>query len=248
MSERCSQVLEEVQNAILARVRAIAAREGGRLGRLLDVGCWGGESTRRWAEACGAAPLGIEVFPEPARQARGRGIDVAEVDLETGRFPWPDASIDLVIANQVFEHLKNVWRPMSEIARVLRPGGWVLISVPNLASLHNRLMLALGLQPSSIRTRGPHVRGFTAREIRGFVGLDGAVAPERTVGVGFYPLPARLARPLNALWPGASHTVIVTGRRVGAANPWADVLEREQTAELQTFFPAETPVDARQSR
>jgi len=242
MSDRCSQVLEEVHAVILARVRAIGAREPGHIRRLLDVGCWNGEATRQCADACGAAALGIEVFAEPARQARARGVEVAEVDLETGRFPWPDASVDLVIANQVFEHLKNVWRPMAEIARVLRPGGWVLISVPNLASLHNRLLLGLGIQPSSIRTRGPHVRGFTAREIAAFVGLERAMETEHTRGVGFYPVPARLARPLNALWPGGSHTVLVVGRRVGTHNPWQSILEREQTEDLQTFFSA-TPGD-----
>ena len=245
MGDRCSQVLQEVHAVILARVRAIGAAEGGRIRRLLDVGCWNGDATRRYADTCGATALGIEVFAEPARQARTRGIEVAEVDLETGRFPWPDGSVDLVIANQVFEHLKNVWRPMAEIARVLRPGGWGLISVPNLASLHNRLLLGFGIQPSSIRTRGPHVRGFTAREIASFVGLEGAIETERTRGVGFYPFPARLARPLNALWPGGSHTVLVVGRRVGTQNPWQSILEREQTEALQTFFSA--PADRDQA-
>src|SRR6058998_2525147 len=57
---------------------------------------------------------------------------------------------------QVFEHLKNVWLPMSEIARVLCAGGHLVFSVPNLASLHNRALLAFGRQPTSIRTFGPH--------------------------------------------------------------------------------------------
>ena len=87
--------------------------------------------------------------------------------------------MDVVISNQVFEHLKNVWRPMSEIGRVLREGGWLVLSVPNLASLHNRVLLALGRQPTSIRTLGPHVRGYTLGEMSRFVGLEGMLRVER---------------------------------------------------------------------
>ena len=73
---------------------------------------------------------------------------------------------------------------------------------------------------------------------RNFVGLEGAIDTERTRGVGFYPVPARFARPLNALWPGGSHTVLVVGRRAGTHNPWQSILEGEQTEALQTFFSA----------
>jgi SAM-dependent methyltransferase len=237
MSDRCSQVLEEVHREILAIVRRTAAPSSVASPRLLDVGCWDGGATLRYAAAMRAAAFGIEIFDGPATQARARGIEVAGLDLETGAFPWPDACMDLVIANQVFEHLKNVWRPMSEMFRVLAPGGTLVLSVPNLASLHNRVMLALGLQPTSIRTRGPHVRGFTAREIRSFVALGGALGAIRLSGVGFYPFPARWSGPLAALWPGGSHTVIAAGvKRGSGANPWRDVLQSEQNAELQTYF------------
>ena len=107
----------------------------------------------------------------PAARPRLHGLSVEQVrlDLETAKFPWPDASVDVIVCNQVFEHLKNIWLPMSEIHRVLAPGGWLLLSVPNLGSLHNRMMLGLGLQPTSIRTLGPHVRGYTAHEIRRYL-------------------------------------------------------------------------------
>src|SRR5205823_11009821 len=129
---------------------------------LLDIGCWDGASTARYGESLGAAALaGIEVFDGPARVAEERGIDVARRDLERETFPWPDAAFDVVVANQVFEHLKNIWLPLSEAYRVLKAGGHLVVSVPNLASLHNRVLLAFGRQPTSIHTLGPHVRGYT---------------------------------------------------------------------------------------
>jgi SAM-dependent methyltransferase len=238
MSERCSRILDEVHRVLLEQVSRlpVPARPSDPL-VLLDVGCWDGAATERYARALGARALGIEVFEAPAVAAQSRGIEVARIDLESEPFPWADGSVDVVVCNQVFEHLKNVWRPMSEIHRVLRPGGWALLSVPNLASLHNRVMLALGLQPTSIRTFGPHVRGFTRREFERFVTHGGAFTLERSRGVGFHPLLPPWSRPLNAVWPGASHTLVVQARKSGSlGTPWAEYLEGEREDGVQTFY------------
>src|SRR6185437_11620368 len=109
--EPCSRVLDEVQGKIEGLLRGIAADSGERV--LLDVGCWDGESSRRCGEALGTGRLlGIEVYEEQARRARQSGIEVAGIDLETERFPWPDGSVDVVVCNQVLEHLKNIWLPI----------------------------------------------------------------------------------------------------------------------------------------
>jgi SAM-dependent methyltransferase len=237
MSDLLLGVLREVDHTIARLVEGLAGR-GPAARALLDVGCWDGEHTERYARLLKCQAHGIEVFEAPARRAGERGIEVARVDLETQRFPWPDASMDVVVCNQVFEHLKNVWTPMSEIARVLRPDGWLVLSVPNLGSLHNRALLALGRQPTSIRTLGPHVRGYTFGEIRRFVGLGGAFAVERALGVGFYPFPASVAAPFARLWPGAAHTTVVLARRVAGrpAAPWLDWFAGAQSEGLQTFY------------
>lgn len=243
MSGLLAGVLREV-DATLARLIEREVARHGPVRALLDVGCWDGEHTERYARSLNCKAYGIEVFDEPASRATARGVSVERVDLETQTFPWADGSMDVVVCNQVFEHLKNVWTPMSEIARVLRPGGWLAISVPNLGSLHNRLMLAFGQQPTSIRTLGPHVRGYAFGEFRRFVSLGGAFEIERVMGVGFYPFPIGIAGPFAALWPGASHTTVVLARRRdgGPAAPWLDWFRREQTLGLQTFYePAGAP-------
>lgn len=238
MSQRCSAVLAEVSRSIEELVTDLATRASGGKRRLLDVGCWEGEATARYAKRFVAEAHGIEVFPGPARRALARGVAVVRLDLERDRFPWADATMDLVIANQVFEHLKNVWLPMSEAFRVLRPGGHLVFSVPNLASLHNRAMLALGLQPSSIRTFGPHVRGYTYGEARRFVELDGGLRVTRALGAGFYPFPARFAAPLARAWPDASHTVVLLARKTGVAQaaPWLAYIEGALSDGLQTAY------------
>jgi len=235
MSERCSQVLIEVGEEIERLLRGIAGERSGPT--LLDVGCWDGELSERCGAALGAGRmLGVEVYEGPAAEAEARGLEVARVDLETGRFPWEDGSVDVVVCNQVLEHLKNVWLPMTEIYRVLRPGGHAVLSVPNLASLHNRVLLALGRQPTSIRVFGPHVRGYAFGEFCDLVGRGGAYEVERRLSAGFYPLPARWSRPFSKLWPSAGHTTIVLARKTGSRPPWLDYIEGEVEGGMQTFY------------
>jgi len=237
MSALLAGVLRRVNDTIAAECARLA-REGVKARRLLDVGCWDGEHTARYAAALECAACGVEVFETQARAAEARGVEVARVDLETGTFPWPDGHMDVVVCNQVFEHLKNVWLPISEIYRVLAPGGWLILSVPNLGSLHNRVLMAFGRQPTSIRTFGPHVRGYTFGEIRDFVGHGGKLAVRRMRGVGFYPLPAGPAAPLTRLWPGASHTSVAIAQKVAQdfASPWEEWIRRERAGGLQTFY------------
>ena len=236
MSEACGEVLDEVRRAIRSLLGPIAATNGSEA-HLLDVGCWDGIETTRYAQLLHARAHGIEIFPEPAVEAERNGVDVARVDLESGRFPWADGSMDVVIANQVFEHLKNIWLPMSEMFRVTRDGGWLVISVPNLGSLHNRALMLFGAQPTSIRTFGPHVRGYTAGEFARFVTFEGAYELVNRTGVGFYPLPAHLATPLARAWPSASHTTVLLARkRAGVERaPWQAFVEDGHEG-LQTFY------------
>jgi hypothetical protein len=122
--------------------------------------------------------------------------------------------------------------------RVLRPDGYILISVPNLASFHNRILLALGRQPTSIRTFGPHVRGFSIPDLKKLVSLGGRFEIRQLIGVGFYPLPTRLAKPLARLWKGACHTPLLVAQKVQDANGalWLKWLHGELEGGLQTFY------------
>ncbi|HEX3240782.1 MAG TPA: methyltransferase domain-containing protein [Solirubrobacterales bacterium] len=231
----CSQVLVEVGGRIERLLRPLAAAHPNAT--LLDVGCWDGELSARCGAALGAGRmLGVEVYEGPAAEAEARGLEVARVDLEAGRLPWPDNSVDVVVCNQVLEHLKNVWLPMTEMHRVLRVGGHAVLSVPNLASLHNRVLLGLGRQPTSIRVFGPHVRGYGFHEFREFVARDGAYEVESASSVGFYPLPTPWSAPLARLWPAAGHTTIVLARKTGAPPPWRAYIDGAVDDGMQTFY------------
>jgi len=168
MTKRCSEIHESVQKTIIDLCQELANSHSAI--DLLDVGCWDGETTVQYGKAFKGSNLhGIELFEEQIRLAREKGLKVYEVDLEKKQWDIPDHSFDLIICNQVLEHLKQIFLPLDEIWRTLKPSGHFICSVPNLASLHNRLMLLFGKQPSSIRIFGPHVRGFSYHAFKDFL-------------------------------------------------------------------------------
>ncbi len=167
---------------------------------------------------------GLESWEPYAEAAREKGIAVVSANIERDVFPYGDGFFDLVVANQVIEHTKEVFWIFSEISRVLKPGGAAIVGVPNLASLHNRVMLLLGMQPSSIEMLGPHVRGVTRGGFRRFVTADGYFELEGVRGSNFYPFPAIAAKPLSRLLPSMSVSLFFLCRRTEKAGRFAEVL------------------------
>jgi SAM-dependent methyltransferase len=137
------------------------------------------------------------------------------VNIEAAEFPAPDDHFDVVVWNRDLVTMKNILSALRETRRVLRPGGLLIIAVPNLAALHNRLLLLLaGRQPTTLHiNNGDHVRGFTIPSMTRFLERDLEFCTLQVVGVGLAPITgAVLPRPLR----GLSHTVVWV-LRAGAA-------------------------------
>ncbi|MFC1907642.1 class I SAM-dependent methyltransferase [Chloroflexota bacterium] len=114
---------------------------------LLDLGCGDGEYTLKVAEKIGTSDIfGIDVVKESVEQAKVRGINCYQADLDEAKFPFQDESFDAVCANQVIEHLSNTDGFIKEIHRLLKPGGYAVISTPNLAAWTSIVFLLLGWQ------------------------------------------------------------------------------------------------------
>jgi hypothetical protein len=97
------------------------------------------------------------------------------------------------------------------VATVLEVGGSFIVGVPNLASFHNRFLLLAGGQPTCIRSVGPHVRGFTRKDLRDLVEIPwaGGMRLTSSRGANFYPFPPTLARRLAKVWPSAAWAVFL---------------------------------------
>ena len=74
------------------------------------------------------------------------------VDFNTGHLPLDGNSCDLVVCEQVIEHLHNTTFFLDELFRVTTHGGHLLLATENLASIPNRIMLALGYAPFSVQS------------------------------------------------------------------------------------------------
>ena len=119
--------------------------------RVLDIGCGNGEvlyNLRRSFRGLYGTEL-AEVRAETAQRCLEGlpatvmvGDVVHGLDFEAGKF-------DLVICADVLEHIVDVWTALDEIRRVLRPGGRILITTPNVASIRRRVQLVAGRFPST---------------------------------------------------------------------------------------------------
>src|ERR1017187_3699050 len=99
-------------------------------GRILDYGCGGGEVVLRGRNQ-GLNLLGVEAFyagGNSKQEAINNGLlGTAVLELsERGIIPFDDGHFDLVISNQVFEHVENLDFVLNEIARVFKPAGRLL--------------------------------------------------------------------------------------------------------------------------
>lgn len=108
------------------------------------------------------------------RLLQTRGLHLAEIDLTRGQLPYEDSSFLAVSFSEVAEHLPPnvVLVTLREIVRVLQPGGLLVATSPNLTSLLNRLLIAVGISPFHLpvpeNVAGcatyPHIHLYTASE------------------------------------------------------------------------------------
>ena len=111
----------------------------------------------------------LEYYPPNISKLKSQGINVSSINLEKDRFPYDEEYFEVIIANQILEHTKELFWIFHEATRVLRVGGKLIIGVPNLASLHNRVLLMVGKQPTPIKSASAHIRGFTKPDLLHFV-------------------------------------------------------------------------------
>jgi 2-polyprenyl-3-methyl-5-hydroxy-6-metoxy-1,4-benzoquinol methylase len=131
---------------------------------VLEIGCGDGTTGAMALESGKCSRyVGIELFPAAADKAGKHLSEVHVGDVQTMDLPFAAASFDAVILSEVLEHLVSPWAVLHRIAPLVRPGGIVLASSPNVA--HWRVIRELLRGRFELRDSGvfdrTHMRWFT---------------------------------------------------------------------------------------
>jgi SAM-dependent methyltransferase len=187
-------------------LRALMAAHVRPGARCLDVGCGDGTTAGPWLLQRGCRYVGVDVSETAVQRAAGLGLDARLVD-DASSLPFDDASFDAALAVEVLEHLFAPHLAAGEILRVLRPGGVLIVTVPNVAYWRRRLDLAVfgrwnpfGDDLSVEQPwRDPHIRFFNPWSLRRMLLATGfeRVAVQGHGGAVLRDLPAA-----RRLWRG----------------------------------------------
>lgn len=130
--------------------KIIKMLEANQNATLLDLGCDDGAWTIQLAKKINTKIIyGVEVVDSRIIKSQEKGIIITKTDLNS-ILPYANNYFDVIHANQVIEHLHNTDNFIDEIYRILKPGGYAIISTENLSSWHNIFALIMGWQPFSM--------------------------------------------------------------------------------------------------
>jgi 2-polyprenyl-3-methyl-5-hydroxy-6-metoxy-1,4-benzoquinol methylase len=137
-AERGLQTRGESEDPIY-RAAAALLRERGARGVVVDVGCGIGRF-RDFAADLIQDYIGIDVVRHPGLPSDAR---FGRADLDREPIPLAPASCDVVVAIETVEHLENPRAFVRELSRILKPGGWLVVTTPNQVSLLSLLSLVV---------------------------------------------------------------------------------------------------------
>jgi ubiquinone/menaquinone biosynthesis C-methylase UbiE len=178
---------------------------------------------------------GVDYSDYNVKKAKKLPFKFEKCDIEKG-IPFKDEFFDMVYSAEVIEHILNPDGMLQECNRVLKPGGYVLITTPNLTVWYNRILVLFGLQPIfyETSTKSPsvgagilkkikkgnipvgHVRIFTIRAMRDLLENEGfEVVTVKGAHFAALPRPLRMIDNLFTIYPRLSSGMLVLARKKG---------------------------------
>ncbi len=162
---------EQPWRALTAQERLADLRRFITSGRLLEIGCATGEMLAAASPAF--EPLGVEADAHTSAAARARGLQCVTGTLFDAQLPAEH--FDAAVLYHVIEHLPSPVAVVRELQRIVRPGGWLVLEAPNIATFWFNLLGTRWRQfipdhlfffsPATL-TRLCEEQGFAVRELR----------------------------------------------------------------------------------
>jgi len=205
---------------------------GLRPSTVLDVGCGSGWLAGLLMQRTGATVIGVDIV----EGLRPTGWSYLTADVTRG-LPLRDASVDCVVAGEIIEHVPDPDQMLTEIHRVLAPGGNLVISTPNMVSWANRVLVPLGVQPLGTETssvvalgrrwrmlgQGNRVQGhlkvFTHRALDEILARYGFAVTARFGMPAEFPYPASIVDDFFTRFVSLSSDLLYVAERVPAEAP-----------------------------
>lgn len=157
---------------------------------IFDFGCGRGSILREMAVINpDARYIGVDVSETALNQARRNLPDKVFYKIsDGGKIPLENESVDFVFSSEVLEHIYDVENAFSELKRILKPGGRILLTVPYHGFIKNILIIIFGFN-RHFDPVGPHIRFFSKKSLFGLLNKFGFGVIKYGYYGRFYPVP-----------------------------------------------------------
>ncbi len=170
--------------------------------RVLEIGCGAGGGTLYLKSILEPKEIiGVDISKTAVEKAQKKGINAHTINVSEEKLPFKNETFDLVVTFEVIEHVFDTGAFIEEINRVLKPGGTLFISTPNLAWWANKVLLAFGYQPANTEvdlehatigkpkmfpqgTPAGHIHVFTKKSMKEFLKLH-TITVNRTLAIPY---------------------------------------------------------------
>lgn len=179
-----------------ARIRAGAAIAmlPARTGTVLDAGCGRGELLDA-LRACGLPAKGVDISSAAVEKVRHLGLEAEALDIEKDKI---EGSFDAITCLEVLEHLEEPLTVLKKLARSVRPGGHIIVSLPNEGNFYHGIKNFFAPNPAHLH-RFNHGKALELFESAGLLVRRRRPLPLLSRWPGLRLLGEALCR----LWPGA---------------------------------------------
>lgn len=114
--------------------------------KVIDVGCGSGVLGEEIIKKFNCRVDGLEINPQAIKASKEKGLKIIESDLEQ-KWNQEENYYDFLFGTEIIEHVINTDNFVEESYRILKPGGKIILTTPNLTCWYNRILFLFGYQP-----------------------------------------------------------------------------------------------------